>query len=215
MLLYKTMATCRSSYQIPQRRFFATVLYTNMAVERVRENREYLFSSCILAAMLVFPTEKMAVSGNCILKKSRFERKVLLVCQGNFPSPQQIIYLFCTPKGTRILDEPIAVITVEPAHKTSLVYSCMQTRLKAQYNGKWPINLVCVSKPLITVITAIVFYLGGILLLLLLLMLVILIIVLLPGSEDVDGLELSGWYQRNGMSGSKEDNITWRDGTGH
>ncbi|KAK2556578.1 hypothetical protein P5673_021491 [Acropora cervicornis] len=28
------------------------------------------------------------------------------------------------------------------------------------------------------------------------------------GSEDVDGLELSGWYQRNGMSGSKEDNIT-------
>ena len=100
------------------------------------------------------------------------------------------------------------VITVELAHKTSLVYSCMQTRLKAQYNGKRPINLVCVSKPLITVITAIVFYLGGILLLLLLLMLVTLIIVLLPGSEDVDGFELSGWYQRNGMSGSKEDNIT-------
>ena len=37
-------------------------------------------------------------------------------------------------------------------------------------------------------------------------MLVILIIVLLPGSEDVDGFEISGWYQRNGMSGSKEHN---------
>ena len=68
------------------------------------------------------------------------------------------------------------------------------------------------SKPLITVITAIVFYLGGIVLLLLLLMLVILIIVLLPGSEDVDGLEISGWYLRNGMSGSKEDNVTGWDG---
>ena len=83
----------------------------------------------------------------------------------------------------------------------------MQTRLKGQYNGNDPLtSFVC--QPLITVITAIVFYLGGIVLLLLLLMLVILIIVLLSGSEDVDGLELSGWYQRNGMSGSKEDNIT-------
>ena len=49
----------------------------------------------------------------------------------------------------------IAVITVEPADKTSFVYSCIQTRLRGQYNGKWPISLVCVSKPLITVITAI------------------------------------------------------------
>ena len=30
----------------------------------------------------------------------------------------------------------IAVITVEPADKTSFVYSCMQTRLKGQYNEK-------------------------------------------------------------------------------
>ena len=31
----------------------------------------------------------------------------------------------------------------------------MQTRLRGQYNGKWPITLVCVSRPLVTVITAI------------------------------------------------------------
>ena len=31
----------------------------------------------------------------------------------------------------------------------------MKTRLKGQYNGKWPISFVCESKPLITVITAI------------------------------------------------------------
>ena len=30
----------------------------------------------------------------------------------------------------------IAVITVEPADKTSFVYNCMKTRLKGQYNGK-------------------------------------------------------------------------------
>ena len=50
------------------------------------------------------------------------------------------------------------VITVETADKASLVYSCMQTRLRGQYNGKWPISdisLVGVSKPLTTVITAI------------------------------------------------------------
>ena len=49
----------------------------------------------------------------------------------------------------------IAVITVEPADKTSFVYSCIQTRLRGQYIWKWPVSLVCVSKPLITVITAI------------------------------------------------------------
>ena len=31
----------------------------------------------------------------------------------------------------------------------------MQTRLRGQYNGKWPISLVCVSRPLVTLITAI------------------------------------------------------------
>ena len=49
----------------------------------------------------------------------------------------------------------IAVITVEPADKISFVYNCMQTRLRGRYNGKWPISLVCVSRPLVTVITAI------------------------------------------------------------
>jgi len=72
-----------------------------MAVERVRENREYLSSSYIMAAMLVFPTVKTVVSGNCILKKSRFERKVLLVCQGSFPSPQQIIF-FAHPEEQEV-----------------------------------------------------------------------------------------------------------------
>ena len=50
---------------------------------------------------------------------------------------------------------PIAVITVEPADKISFVYNFMQTRLRGQYNGKWPISLVCVSRPLVTVIAAI------------------------------------------------------------
>ena len=47
-----------------------------------------------------------------------------------------------------------AAITDEPAGKGFFVYSCMQTRLMAQYNGIWPISLVYMSKPLITVTTA-------------------------------------------------------------
>ena len=54
-----------------------------------------------------------------------------------------------------VFDLTIAVITVEPADKISFVYNCMQTRLRGQYNGKWPISLACVSRPLVTVITAI------------------------------------------------------------
>ena len=54
-----------------------------------------------------------------------------------------------------VIRPSIAVITVEPAEKISFVYNCMQTRLRGQYNGKWPISLVCVSRPLVTVITAI------------------------------------------------------------
>ena len=50
----------------------------------------------------------------------------------------------------------IAVITVEPAGKASFVLGCIQTRLMGQYNGKWPVSLVYMSKPLITVITAII-----------------------------------------------------------
>ena len=48
----------------------------------------------------------------------------------------------------------MAVITVDPASKASFVYRCMQTSLTGQYNGKWAISLVYVSKPLITIITA-------------------------------------------------------------
>ena len=40
--------------------------------------------------------------------------------------------------------------------KISFVYNCMHTRLRGQYNGKWPISLVYVSRSLVTVITAIV-----------------------------------------------------------
>ena len=43
------------------------------------------------------------------------------------------------------------VIAVERAGKTSFVHSCMQ------YNGKWPINLIYVSKPIVTTITAVGF----------------------------------------------------------
>ena len=35
----------------------------------------------------------------------------------------------------------------------------MQTRLRGQYNGKWAVSLVCVSRPLVTVITAITAFL--------------------------------------------------------
>ena len=42
----------------------------------------------------------------------------------------------------------LAAITVETAGKAS-VQGCMQTTLMAQYNGKWPISLVYVSKLLI------------------------------------------------------------------
>ena len=51
----------------------------------------------------------------------------------------------------------IAVITVEPADKISFVYNCMQTSLRGQYNGKWTISLVCVSRPLVTIIRDILF----------------------------------------------------------
>ena len=46
-------------------------------------------------------------------------------------------------------------ITLEPAGKASFVYSCMQTRLIAQYNGKWPVSHVCVSTLLMSATTAI------------------------------------------------------------
>ena len=51
----------------------------------------------------------------------------------------------------------IAVIAVAPTGKASFVYSYAQTRLMGQYNGKWPLSLVYVLKPLITVIGASMF----------------------------------------------------------
>ena len=53
----------------------------------------------------------------------------------------------------------IVVITVAPTGKVSFLYSCVQTRLIGQYNGKQPISLVYVSKLQITVIRAVVFLL--------------------------------------------------------
>lgn len=52
--------------------------------------------------------------------------------------------------------ESKAAIVVETAGKGSFVYGCMQTKLKGQYSGKSSISLVYVSKPQITVITAII-----------------------------------------------------------
>ena len=49
----------------------------------------------------------------------------------------------------------IAFIAVTPTGKASFVYSYVQTRLKGQYNGKWPFSLVYVLKPLITPIRVI------------------------------------------------------------
>ena len=51
----------------------------------------------------------------------------------------------------------IAVIAVAPTDRASFVYSYVQTRLKGQYNGKWPFSLVYVLKPLIIAIRAIPF----------------------------------------------------------
>ena len=48
------------------------------------------------------------------------------------------------------------IVAVAPTGKASFVYSYVQTRLMGQYNGKWPISLVYVLKPLITAIRAIV-----------------------------------------------------------
>ena len=43
----------------------------------------------------------------------------------------------------------LSVTTIEFAGKASIPYSCMHTRLMARYDGKWPISLVDVSKPLL------------------------------------------------------------------
>ena len=49
----------------------------------------------------------------------------------------------------------VAFSAVEPTGKASFVSSCMRTRLMGQCIGKWPNSLVSVTKPLLTVITAI------------------------------------------------------------
>ena len=49
----------------------------------------------------------------------------------------------------------MVVITVELTSKASFVYNCMPTKLMGQYNAKWHISLIYVSKPVIPVISAI------------------------------------------------------------
>jgi len=56
---------------------------------------------------------------------------------------------------TAMMQVAIAVIAVASTGKAFLVYSYVQTRLMGQYNGKCPISLVYVLKPLITAIRAI------------------------------------------------------------
>lgn len=51
----------------------------------------------------------------------------------------------------------IAVSALEPEGKASFVEGCTQTRLMGHDNGERPISLVYVSKPLITVKTAVIF----------------------------------------------------------
>jgi len=46
-------------------------------------------------------------------------------------------------------------MAVERTGKASFVYSYVQTRLRGQYNGKWPFSLLYMLKPLITAIRAI------------------------------------------------------------
>ena len=54
-----------------------------------------------------------------------------------------------------VLNHLIAVIAVEPTGKAFFVYTYAKTRPMGQYNGKWPLSLVYVLKPLITGIRAI------------------------------------------------------------
>ena len=60
---------------IPKRLFFAIVLYTNMGDVTARENREYFFFKLHYGGHVSFPDQ----------------RNGLFVCQGNCPSPQQIL----------------------------------------------------------------------------------------------------------------------------
>ena len=63
-----------------------------------------------------------------------------------------ITVLMCTITG---YSRRIAVIAVAPTGKASFVYNYVQTRLKAQYNGKRSFSLVYVLKLLITAIRAV------------------------------------------------------------
>ena len=58
----------------------------------------------------------------------------------------------CNTKGLT----KIAVNAVAPTGKASFLYSYVKTRLRGQYNGKWPFSLVYMLKPLITATRAII-----------------------------------------------------------
>ena len=94
-----------------------------------------------------FPRQLPIVELRCLCEK-RLCLKSVLVCSA--------VHRFLSQQWHRKTRVSIAVITVEPTEKIPFVYNCMQRRLRGQYNGKWPITLVCVSRPLVTVITAII-----------------------------------------------------------
>ena len=88
-------------------------------------------------------------------RNSKYITTMFWTCQLFFVKCRRATCIIISGLKTRQTGYSIAVIAVEPADKISFVYNCMQPRLRGQYNGKWPITLVCVSRPLVTVITAI------------------------------------------------------------
>ena len=61
-----------------------------------------------------------------------------------------------SPLGSNLFQWLLVLVSLQP--NLFFSYSCMQTRLMAQYNGKRPISLVYVLTPLITVIVPISIY---------------------------------------------------------
>ena len=124
-----------------------------MSENRARE----IFSawpSSFLYSLLVQACESLASLDNSLNRKWYFHPSVFRALRFKNYLLSQI-----TKRGLFFQDNyyikqlvkgQIAVITVEPADKISFVYNCIQTRRRGQYNGKWPISLAGVSRPLVT-----------------------------------------------------------------
>ena len=182
MLLYRTMAEkgllgIWFYYYAKLERHFAIVLYTNVAVS----SREWKPRVACVAGNLAFlhlkwerpyPNNPAALwdlychwSLWLVASIVIMFRGIVCLARLLFHSP----ITGCMWRGKGSLDYscssyrdqyfywslwPAAVIAVAPTSKASFVYSYVQTRLKGQYNGKWPFGLVYVLKPLINAIRA-------------------------------------------------------------